>query len=125
MTPLSTPAAQGTVADELVDRLLAWPATGDGRDGLSSAYVSDLMREAARRLSASPSPEALPASGVEAPEYVVGVGELGPKGHVYYVLSGGGMGEAVARVYPGPDAERMAKVMAAALSSAPAPEDRT
>lgn len=124
MTPLSPPAEQGTVAGwKLVPKIAT-------REMLDAFFKTMILRRPLAEcwtaaLTASPSPEALPASGVEAPEYVVGVGELGPKGHVYYVLSGGGMGEAVARVYPGPDAERTAKVMAAALTSAPAPEDRT
>jgi hypothetical protein len=72
MTPLSTPAAQGTVTPEELAKQIADAAA----DMCEIARIADewrrgpkqsltAIREIRAMLSASPSPEALPASGVE------------------------------------------------------------
>ncbi|WP_377838663.1 hypothetical protein [Bosea sp. UC22_33] len=63
MTPLSTPAAQGTVArvEELIFDIVHGSETGD----LNPMSVQSAARSIVSMLSASPPPEALPASGVD------------------------------------------------------------
>jgi hypothetical protein len=133
MTPLSTPAAQGTVAFE------RWAEPSgyrlrlyDGEETGRRYYYLSTERVWLAWCAASPSPEALPASGVEAARIALEriarwVGEFPETGQFWDTANTEPMSYAACF---GSNGERdfmrsIAREALAALTSAPAPEDRT
>lgn len=125
--PLSPPAAQGTVErtapllkdGDIVERLkqfrLRWQEDGD-LTYLGKALTDAVVEiERLRKAPASPSPEALPASGVEAAKLLEWADDFEAASRC--------MARGIKRVVLATRAEEC-RIAAAALTSAPAPEDR-
>lgn len=108
-----TPAAQGTVADALLKHF------GDSnRTTLTAREAGRQAANVARQvLAAAPSPEALPASGVEVRQQALFeealVGHFGTSNTTAYTAREAGRQAAI-----------VVRDLFAALTSAPAPEDR-
>lgn len=112
--PLSTPAAQGTVA---AWKLVPVEPTPDMLDAMST-WAKFPVNAYAAMLSASPSPEALPASGVDVEQATKMVDDFA-KLSVLYATDETPHCPTVKDV-----CDARAKLIAA-LTSSPAPEDRS